>query len=353
MTGLGRRFALSAQPLSHADHDTRFGPGPPVVKSLPALLQVASRAYVPMAGSIVTWLIVAAAIGHADTVRILTAMVFTRAARIFLQTDTHFVLRQWNGAERRVYRKSLRRAVRIEAVGLIGAWAIVALIMAFMHALGQDKAIVLTAILALALPARYIAGLFGRRTLFTFRFAIAACGPFLVAIVFFAHPTLWAFAAAVAGREWLALIVALLLREHRVTAWAAVPGSDTVREDPLTLVEVAAFSAARSRTRIAYRVSRTLLGFIPFGGIVARTGRALGAHRRLAPWAGRSVYPIMVIAAGTFGGAIIVPLALAKPATLLGSASLLRLCATASNVLLWWRFYDGRGADDEDDDDDD
>ena len=112
-------------------------------------------------------------------------------------------------------------------------------------------------------------------------------------------------------------------------------------------------SVARSRSRLAYRVGRTLLGFIPFGGVVARTARAAGAHRRFAPWAGRSAYPMMAIAAGTFAGAIIVPLALAKPATLLGSASLLHICATASNVLLWWRFYDGRSDEEEDDDDDD
>jgi hypothetical protein len=337
-----------------------------VERYLSTIFRVGRRAYVPMAGSVITWLIVAAAIGHADAVRILTAMVFTRAARIFFQTDTHFLLRQWAGAEKRIFRKSLRRAIRIESVGLISAWAICGLIMGFMHALGQDKAILLTAILALALPARYIAGLFGRRALLSFRFAIAVCGPFLVGIVFFAQPSLWAFAAAVAGREWLALLVTLVLHRWRP---APAPAKDTssdedgadaeaapaatIRTEPLTLREVAAMSAKRSRSRIAYRVGRTILGFVPFGGIVARTARSMGAHRRFAPWAGRSVYPMIAIAAGTLAGAIIVPLALAKPATLLGSASLLRICATAANVLLWWRFYDGSAVDDEDDDDDD
>jgi hypothetical protein len=250
-------------------------------------------------------------------------------------------------------------------VSLAGAWAITGLIMLFMHALGQDKAIVLTAILALALPARNIVSLFGQRTLLTFRFAIAACGPFLVGIVFLVHPTIWAFAAAVAGREWLALVVALLLRRRRtapaiVDTEAPEDPEDSAarpvapaREKPMTLLEVAAVSASRSRGRIAYRVSRALLGFIPFGGVVARMGRTMGAHRRFAPLAGRSVYPMMAIATGTFAGAIIVPLALAKPATLLGSASLLRICATAANVLLWWRFSDGQDHDEEDDDDDD
>ena len=318
---------------------------------LPTLFRVASNAYLPMAGSVLTWLIVAAAIGHADAVRILTAMVFTRAARMFLQTDAHFLLRQWAGAEPRIYRKSLRRAVRIDAVALLGSWAIVALIMAFMHALGQDKAIILTAILALALPARTIAALFGQRAIVTFRSATAICGPMLVGILFFVHSTIGAFAAAIAGREWLALIAALLLEARRTAS--AEPPARSPRANPLTLIEVAAVSATRSRSRIAYRVGRTLLGFIPFGGVIARTARTMGAHRRLAPWAGRSVYPIMAIAAGTFTGAIVVPLALAKPATLLGSASLLRMAATAGNVLLWWRFYDGSGADQEDDDDDD
>jgi hypothetical protein len=321
------------------------------VKYLPTILRVASNAYLPMAGSVATWLIVAAAIGHADAVRILTAMVFTRAARMFLQTDAHFLLRQWTGADRRTYRKSLRRVVRIDAVALLGTWAIVGLIMLFMHALGQDKAITLTAILALALPARTVATLFGQRAMAGFRFGIAACGPLLVGIAFFVHPTIWAFAAAVAGREWLALLLALLIQVRRPAE--AEPSATAERQDPLTLLEVAAVSATRSRHRIAYRVGRTLLGFVPFGGIIARTARTLGAHRRLSPWAGRSVYPIIAIAAGTFAGAIIVPLALAKPATLLGSASLLRMSATAGNVLLWWRFYDGSGADEEDDDDDD
>jgi hypothetical protein len=321
------------------------------VKLSPLAVRLTAREYLPFGGWLLGWLLIGLAIGHADAVRILTAMVFTRAARIFLQTDTHFVLRQWVGADRRLYRKSLRRAARIETVALIGSWTIVALIMAFMHLLGQDKALLLTAILALALPARYVAALAGMRTLDAFRFAVAACGPFLVGILFFVHPTIWAFAAAVAGREWLALIVAWLLRGARRAAEHAPPAS--TREAPLTLLEVAAVSATRSRSRIAYRIGRTLLGFIPFGGVVARTARTMGAHRRFAPWAGRSAYPMVALAAGTFAGAIVVPLALAKPATLLGSASLLRICATASNVLLWWRYYDGSGADDEDDDDDD
>jgi len=339
---------------------------PLIARYFSTIFRVGSRAYVPMAGSIVTLLIVAAAIGHADAVRILTAMVFTRAARIFLQVDAHFLLRQWAGGARRLYRKSLRRVIRIETVSLGGAWVITGLIMVFMHALGQDKAILLTAILALALPARNISSLFGQRAMLHFRFAIAFCGPLLVGIVFLVHPTIWAFAFAYAGREWLALIVALVLRRWRPAAAVAVKHENAAdadesvaepatpfREDPLTLREVAAVSASRSRGRIAYRIGRTLLGFVPFGGVVARTARTLGAHRRFAPLAGRSAYPMMAIAAGTFAGAIIMPLALAKPATLLGSATLLRICATASNVLLWWRFSDGKDHDEEDDDDDD
>src|SRR4051812_7764864 len=136
-----------------------FAVRPLVERYVSTIVRVGSRAYVPMAGSVLTWLIVAAAIGHADAVRILTAMIFTRAARIFLQIDAHFLLRQWAGTEHRLYRKSLRRVVRMETVSVAGAWVITGLIMVFMHALGQDKAVALTAILALALPARNIASL--------------------------------------------------------------------------------------------------------------------------------------------------------------------------------------------------
>jgi hypothetical protein len=309
------------------------------------IIRVVSTAYLPMAGNVLTWLIVAAGIGHADAVRTLTALIFTRASRAFLLTDTHFLLREWTDAERPIYRKSLRRALLIESASIAGSLTIIAVIIGCLHTLGQDKAAILTAILSLALPARHLASLGGASMLEIFRIALSCFGPVLVGIVLLGHLGIWAFAAALVAREWLALGAARLLRRRTVPAAAR-------RQEPMTLLEVAAVSAARSRNRFAYRVGRTLLGFIPFGGVLARTGRSVGAHRRLAPWTGRSVYPIMAIAAGALAGAAAMPLALVKPATLLGSASLFRISMAASNVLLWWRFNDGRDTGEDEDDDD-
>jgi hypothetical protein len=311
------------------------------------ILRAVRQAWLPMAGSVLTWLIVAAAVGHANAVRLLTALVLVRSARMYTQTDSHVLFRQWVGAEKTVYRKTRRRVVRIELASIAVALAIMVLITGYLHAIGQDRMAMLTAIVAPGLPARHLAALRGRRALTGFRLALAFLGPLLVGIVLLVHPDLRLFAVAILLREWLALAIVLLLPGMRPPL-AAPP-----REEPLSLLEVAAMTAARSRNRFAYRVGRTILGFVPFGGIVARTARSVGAHRRLAPWTGRSVWPIIAVALGTLAGAVIVPIALAKPATLIGAASLLRISASAGNTLLFWRFSGEADLGDDDDDDDD
>jgi hypothetical protein len=198
----------------------------------------------------------------------------------------------------------------------------------------------------LGLPVRHFGAAASGRRAGVFRAALSWSG-LILAIGALAGDLGWiGFALVLAIREWVALAVSLIPALRR----SADPNVTPV-ETPLTWREVVAITGRKARHRLAYRIGKSVLGiFGPFGNIAARTARGMGAHRRVAP---NSIVPVAAVAVGATAAGLIVPVVLAKPATLLISATLLRVAAAAGNVLLWWRFADQLPDDDDDDDEDD
>jgi len=300
-----------------------------------------------MTGGILTWTAIAAALGHADAVRMLTAIMLVRTAWTLTKLDTAAALRRRHGASAEVAAKSLRRAIRIEAIGLILSILVLAALIALLNRIGEAEIARMTLLIGIGLPVRHFgpaAG--GRRRAEVFRLALTWTGLAMAAVALAAGLDWTAFALILGVREWIALGIALIpgLRPK-------LDASGPPVETPLSWREVAAITGRRARHRFTYRVGKSLLGVLgPIGNIAARTARGIGAHRRIVPG---SAWPVATVAAGATAAAIFLPIALAKPALLLASASLLRVAAAAGNVLLWWRFADQLPDDDEDDEEDD
>jgi hypothetical protein len=315
------------------------------------LLRLAGREYLPMAGSILTWAAVAAVVGHADAVRLMAASLLVRAARTLTMLDVGNAMRRREGATLDVIRTSLRRAMRIEAASFVAGALVVAAMIAGLQAMGQPDVARMTALIAIGLPARYFAPARGaRRRGGIFSSSLAWSGLALVGLAGLAGEGVMTLALAIAAREWIALAIVL--------APAATPSTEQPAHPtdvPLTWQEVAGITARRARHRLTYRIGKSLLGVLgPFGNVVARTARGFRMHRRADRFAPKSIVPVALLAAGTTALAFLLPVILQKPATLLGSASLLRIAAAAGNVLLWWSFTDpGRGEDGDDDEEDD
>lgn len=314
------------------------------------LRRLASREYLPLVGWLLCWVIIAAGIGHADAARLLAATMLVRAARSLTVMETAAAMRRRHGAEPRIYRKSLIRALRIEAVALLAGAAVLALLIAGLFAIGQDKAALMTMLVGIGLPARHLAPAGGgRRRPGLFHLTLAWSGLLLALGAILADLGPAAVAVAMGLREWVA-VLAMLLPGIRPPPH---PEPKPVTE-PLTLREVASITSARARERLTYRIGKSLLVSVlgPFGAIIARTGRGVGMHRRFERLTPKKVLPILILALASGATAILIQVLLAKPATLILSASLIRICAGAGSVLLWWRFA-GPRVDEADEDDDD
>lgn len=300
-----------------------------------------------MLGGILAWAVIAVGVGHADTARMLAAIMLVRAARAFTMLDTGAALRKRHGAAPEIARKSLRRAIRIELASLIAAALILAIMVLVLWQIEQRAVAWMTVLISVGLPARHLgpaAG--GRRRAGVFQAALNWSGLALALLCLVAGLEWPAFALALGVRQWIALLISL--------APANQPGFETERtpvETPLTWREVAGITGRRARHRFAYRIGKSLLGILgPVGNIAARTARGVGAHRRVVP---NTIWPVAAVAAGAAGAGLLLPVILAKPATLLASASLLRVAASAGNVLIWWPFVALIPDDPDDDDEDD
>jgi hypothetical protein len=315
----------------------------------PVFLRLVGREYLPMAGAILTWVVVASAVGHADAVRLISAVILVRAARTATMLDTGTAMRRRHGSPAKVYRKSMRRAIRLEIASLAAAAILLAGIVAWLFGIGQDRLAEMTALVAIGLPVRHFApAAGGRRRIGLFQSALAWSGVAMVGLTAAAGFGAWTMAIALGVREWIALAFVLFPALH--------PPADPeakAAQTAVTWAEVAGITARRGRQRLTYRLGRIALGLLgPFGDALARTGRALGLHRRIERAAPRSIVLIALMAGGAAGLAFLLPFILEKPAVLLVSASLLRVAAAAANVLVWWSFGDAQDLSDDDEDDD-
>jgi hypothetical protein len=155
------------------------------------------------------------------------------------------------------------------------------------------------------------------------------------------------FAAALAAREWVAIIVAGLIAKPRD------PSPEKV--DRLHWREIADHSHTHSRRRFTYRVSKSLLKFVfgPLGSIAARTGRGFQLDRKLERFVPRHTASLSALFLLLSAGAVALILFVPKPAVQLLAASLLRVGASAGNILIWSKLGRGDVAGASDDDDED
>jgi hypothetical protein len=315
---------------------------------LPLAKRLALREYLPFAASASAWLMIGLAIGHADAVRLLAAYTFVQAARALLTMEVVQLLARRVRADRRVYRASRRTALRIDLWAL-GACALgVAALVLFFQVRGMAETAVMTAVVALGIPARHPGALFVAKRNRDISWRLGAAGTMVVgavAVLLLRLPWL-AAAAVLALREWGGLLATLLFARRSA-------GPSAIVADVLAFREAAGRTEANARKRLSYRMMKSLFAVVlgPFGNLAARTGRSAGGlDAKIANFIPRS-RPGMLLFTGGMAGAAGFLLSISRePAAIMGAAALSRIAASGGAALLWWS-YAGERIDEEDDED--
>ena len=293
------------------------------------------REYIPMAAMLAFWAIVALAIGHADTARLLAATVLLRGATMLAELSTSSPMRARGRAEPAIQRRSLRNAALMQ----LGSLAVTALVLAVLTAglrhAGHDLMAALLWASAIGLPARSVRmanpKLFPRRLrLHVTTSAVVAAG---AAWALGGGPV--AMALAYGAREWIGTLTGLIAGN------SYMPNSRN--DEKLRFAEVAWTTVVTSRRLLTYRLTKNILSvFGPFGNFAARTGRGLNVHSKLERYMPHKRAGFLLFALLTGGGAVAVAWHSSEPVALIASAGLAQLCAVALNVLILWRYLPDR-----------
>ena len=313
------------------------------------LTQLAWREYLPMGLTIAMWAIIVAAIGHADTARLIAAFAMVRSTQMITKLATQVGLKRRQGAPRPVRRQAKKLAFATQGVALVVALLLVALLFEALKAIGQQKVAAFIPYLALAMPARNLRFADVKSASPYSRLALSASGLALAAIGWVAGWQAALMGLAFGTREWVALAALRWWPRE-----ARPPRNPTV--EPLLFAEVARTTAVMGRRLLTYRLTKSLLApFGPIGNVAARTGRGFNLHQKLEPYIPHHLVGFILFSLATFGGAIFLALRSGEPAAMVGAAGLAQIGAATANVVLLWRYLPTRDADMvvEDDDDDD
>jgi hypothetical protein len=310
--------------------------------------RLAFREYLPMIGWVVTWLLIGLAIGHADAVRLLAATAMVRSTRYLTGPESGTSLRIRVSADGRIAAGARGTAIGVELAAVLVSLLALAAIVGLLLAAGEKETAIFCLVLSALLPARLLHPLFaGKRTGEFYQPLLAWTGVALAGLVWLvSRDALW-FAAAIAAREWVAILIAGLIGRPRE------PSSEPM--DRLHWREIADHSHATARRRFTYRVSKSLLKFVfgPFGSIAARTGRGFRMDRKLERFVPRTSASLGGLFLLLTTAAVALILIIPEPAVQLLAASLLRVGASAGNILIWSKL--GRGdtllREDEEDED--
>ncbi len=307
-----------------------------------------TREYLPFAGWLITWLALVAAIGHADAARLFAAFLLARSARALTQIDCVVPMRQLRGASAAIIALCRKRAAIMEAVSVTAEATLLVLIAFGLTLIGQDRAAQWALLLLIGIPARHLLFLArARRPVATYKIAASWAGALLAAGLFLAKGNAVMAAGVLVLREWVALLASIMAcGEH------SPERSDL---QPFTWRQIGGMTGERARRRLTYRIGKTVLGAFlgPFSGLVARTGRGVGIHKKAEHFVPTNPLPLAILASGAAILSVLLQVALAKPATLIVSASLLRIAAIAGNILLWSPYGKFMMADETDEDDED
>lgn len=287
--------------------------------------------YIPMAAMLAFWAIVAIAIGHADTARLLAATVLVRGAAMLGELSTSGPMRSRALAGPAIRRRSLRNAALMQA----GALGVVALVLAALTAglriAGHELMAALVWASAIGLPAKAIRLANPRAFPRRLRLYVTGSAVLAAGVAWAAGGGPVAMALAFGAREWIASLVGLLVGD-----------SDTPKrriDEKLRFAEVARTTVVSSRRLLTYRLTKNILSvFGPFGNFAARTGRGLNVHSKLERYMphSRAGFALFVLLTG--GAAVALVWRSSEPIALIVSAGLAQLCAVGLNVLLLWRY---------------
>ena len=308
--------------------------------------QLAGREYLPMAATIATWAVIVAAIGHADTARLLAAVTLIRSAQLLTKLATRIALKRRIGAPRQIRRQALGYAFNLQAAALALALVLVALLAEGLKMIGQHQVAAFLPFVALGMPARYLRFVDLRAASAYSRLALAAGGLALVLVGWALGWHAAALGLAFGAREWISYAV--------LRWWPRAPRPPKAAVDePLRFREVARYSAIFGRQLVAYRLTKSLLTvFGPLGNAAARTGRGLNWHRKVEPYVPHHLGGFILFSLGSVVGALVLALRSGEPAAMVGAAGLLQIGCTTANVVLVWRYMptkDERLLDDDDD----
>jgi hypothetical protein len=313
------------------------------------LKQLAWREYLPLAGTIATWAVIVAAIGHADAARLLAAVAAIRAVQMLTKLATAITLKRRLQAPLEIRRQARRLAVNLQVAALAVALLLVVLLAGAMKSIGQQQIAAFLPFIALGMPVRYLRFADVRVASPYYRLALSAGGLAMVAIGWAAGWNAAALGLAFGAREWLAYIALRL--------WPRAPRpSRAPTDEPLSFAEIARSTAVLGRRLLTYRLSKSLLAvFGPVGNVAARTGRGLKLHQKLEPYVPHHLGGFILFSAAAFAGAAFLALRSGEPAAMIGAAGLCQIGAATANVILLWRYLPRRDAEAlaEDDDDDD
>jgi hypothetical protein len=300
-----------------------------------------------MVATIAMWAVIVAAIGHADTARLLAAVTMMRAVLMLTKLATPLVLKRRLLAPKEIRRQAKRVARELQSGAFLISAILIALLAVAMDLIGQDKIAAFMPFVAIGMPARYLRFADVRTASPYYRLALAASGLVLVSIGWAAGWHAAAMGLAFGAREWAAFVV--------LRFWPREPKvPKTPINEPLHFAEVARTTAIVGRRMLTYRLTKSLLApFGPIGNIAARTGRGLRLHSKLEPYIPHHFWGFVLFSLVTFGGAIFLALRSGEPAAMVGAAGLAQISAAATNVLLLWRYLPSRDTEAVEDDDDD
>jgi hypothetical protein len=300
-----------------------------------------------MAGTIATWAVIVAAIGHADTARLIAAVAAVRAVQMLTKLATPPALKRRLKAPREIRRQARRFALRLQSAALLISLLMVAALAEVMKSIGQQQVAAFLPFIALGMPVRFLRFADVRVASPYYRLALAAGGLAMVSIGWAAGWQAAALGLAFAAREWVAYIT--------LRIWSFAPRQPrSSTDEPLKFGEVARYTAILGRRMLTYRLSKSVLTiFGPIGNVAARTGRGLNLHQKMEPYVPHHLGGFIAFSVAAFAGAAFLALRSGEPAAMIGAAGLCQIGAATANVILLWQYLPSRDGEAVEEDDDD
>src|SRR5439155_2430622 len=173
----------------------------------PMATRLAVREYLPFAAITAGWGLMGLAVGHADMVRLLAATSFIQSIRSFCTMEVTQAVSDHVASERAIYKKSRKLALRIDLIALAACLAAAALLALLLDLRGMEKAAIMIAISAIAIPARNPGAILVAKRDRNVMWKIgAAVGGLLGGALVFAFGLGWTAAAAFAAlKPWFGL----------------------------------------------------------------------------------------------------------------------------------------------------